>query len=100
MTVVTAKLQNWIEDFHEEEARALKGLGKYRLSPGYENFYVDPCKWNTWSVEQQNSHVKNYAQFNPRSYHVYRKPVLGSLKKVPKKRRATEPKADLFVDRV
>ena len=52
VAVVTAKLQNWIKDFHEEEVRALRGLGKYRLSPGYESFFVDPCKWNTWSVER------------------------------------------------
>ena len=43
VTVVTSKLQNWIEHFHEE-VRALRGLGKYRLSPGYNSFYVDPCK--------------------------------------------------------
>ena len=65
VTAVTAKLQNWIEDFHEEEVRALRGLGKHRLSPGYESFYVDSCKWNTCRVEQQNSHVKKYAQFKP-----------------------------------
>ena len=51
VALVTAKLQNWIENFHEE-VRALRGLGKYRLSPGYESFFVDPCKWNTWSVER------------------------------------------------
>ena len=100
VAVVTAKLQNWIEDFYEEEVRALKDLGKHRLSPGYESFYVDPCKWNTWSVKRQNSHVKKYAQFNPRSYDPYRKPVLAGLKKVPKKRRAREPEADLFIDRL
>ena len=100
VAAVTAKLQNWIEDFHEEEVRALRGLGKYRLSAGCETFFVDPCKWNTWSVERQNSHVKKYAQFNPRSYDTYRKLVLASLKKAPKKRRAREPEADLFVDRL
>ena len=100
VAAVTAKLQSWIEDFHEEEVRALRGLGKYRLSPGYESFYVGPCKWNTSSVEQQNSHVKKYAQFKPRSYDAYRKPVLADLKKAPKKCRATEPEAGLFADRL
>ena len=61
VAAVTAKLRNWIEDSHEEEVRALRGLGKYRLPPGYERFYVDPCKWNTWSAERQNSHAKKYA---------------------------------------
>ena len=100
VTVVTAKLQNQIEDFHGEKVRALRGLGKYKLSPGYESFYVDPCKCNTWSVERQNFHVKKYAQFNPRSYDAYRKPVSAGLKKAPKKRRAREPEADLFVNRL
>ena len=97
VALVTAKLQNWIEDFHEE-VRALRGLGKYRLSPGYESYYVNPCKWNTWSVERQNFNVKKYAQFNPRSYDACWKPVLAGLKKAPKKRRVREPEADLFVD--
>ena len=44
VAVVTTKLQNWIEDFHDEKVRALRGLGKYRSPPGYESFYVDPCK--------------------------------------------------------
>ena len=61
VAAVTAKLRNLIEDSHEEEVRAMKGLGKYRLPPGYESFYVDPSKWNTFSVERQNSHVKKYA---------------------------------------
>ena len=64
VAAVTAKLQSWIEDFHEEEVRALRGLGKYRLSPGYESFYVGSCKWNTSIVQQQNSHVKKYAHSN------------------------------------
>ena len=61
VAAVTAKLRNCIEDSHEEEVRALRGLGKYRLPPGYERFYVDPCKWNTGSVQRQNSHAKKYA---------------------------------------
>ena len=100
VAAVTVKLQNWINYFHEKEVRALRDLGKYRLSPGYESFYVDLCKWNTWSVERQNSHIKKYSHFNPRSYDAYQKPVLAGLKKALKKHRAREPEADLFVGRL
>ena len=100
VAAVTVKLQNWIEYFHEKEVRALRDLGKYRLSPGYESFYVDLCKWNTWKVERQNSHIKKYGQFNLRSYDAYQKPVLAGLKKALKKYRAREPEADLFVGRL
>ena len=33
VAAVTAKMQNWIENFHEKEVRALRGLSKYRLPP-------------------------------------------------------------------
>ena len=33
VAAVTAKIQNRIENFHEKEVRALRGLGKYRLPP-------------------------------------------------------------------
>ena len=60
VAAVNAKLQYCIRDFHGKEVTTLRGLGQYRLAPGYENFYVDSCKWNTWSFEQQSFHVKKY----------------------------------------
>ena len=35
VAAVTAKIQNWIENFHEKEVRALRGLGKYRLPQSF-----------------------------------------------------------------
>lgn len=68
VAAVTAKLQYCIQDFHGEEVRTLRGLGQYRLAPGYESFYVDIYKLNI-SAEQQDFHVKKYLwQLNPRSF--------------------------------
>ena len=43
---VTETLEGWTKEFYAEEERALRGLGKYRLAPGYEHFLVDPITWN------------------------------------------------------
>ena len=43
---VSEELQKWSEEFYIEEARAIRGLGKYRLAPGYDHFHVDSNKWN------------------------------------------------------
>ena len=45
---VTETLEGWTKEFYAEEERALRGLGKYRLAPGYEHFLVDPVTWNKW----------------------------------------------------
>ena len=83
----------------KKKVRELRASDKCRLSPRYESFHVDPCKCNTWSVKLQNSHVNKYSQCNTRSFDAYQKLVLAGLKKAPKKRRAGEPVADLFVDK-
>ena len=53
---VSEELQKWSEEFYIEEARAIRGLGKYRLAPGYDHFHVDPNKWNRWSPEAVSAH--------------------------------------------
>lgn len=59
VAAVNAKLQYCIRDFHGKEVTTLRGLGQYRLAPGYESFYVDIYKLNI-SAEQQDFHVKKY----------------------------------------
>ena len=41
---VTSMLEKWTTEFYLEEERAVRGLGKYRLAPGYDQFQVDPVK--------------------------------------------------------
>ena len=36
VAVVTLQLQEWIEEFHTEEIRSLRGLEKYRIALGFE----------------------------------------------------------------
>ena len=73
VAAVTLQLQEWIEEFHTEEIRSLHGLGKYRLAPGFDNFLIEPTKWNKMCVENQNKHFKNFLNFIPSSYNSYMK---------------------------
>ena len=64
---VSEELQKWSEEFSIEEARAIHGLDKYRLAPGYDHFHVDPTKWNRWSPERQCQHINLFREFVPKS---------------------------------
>ena len=44
VAAVTLQLNTWAEDFFLEEVRSIRGLGKYRLAPGYDRFQVDPVR--------------------------------------------------------
>lgn len=79
-----------------EEARAIHGLGKYRLSPGYNHFYVDPAKWNRRSPERQRQHISCFHEFVPKSYNSNKKPSSAGHKTLPRsnRRRAKLPDAN------
>lgn len=102
VSAVTDQLQKWSEEFYVEETRAIRGLGKYRLAPGYEHFQVEPTKWNRWGPERQSQHIESFREFVPKSYDVYKKPASAGHKTSPKsnKRRAELPEPELFADRV
>ena len=102
VAAVTNTLQKWHDDYYVEESRALRGLGKYRLAPGYDHFYVDPGKWNRWGTERQEQHLKAFLDFVPCSYDQYTKPKSAGWKRSPKstKRKANMPEPELFVERV
>lgn len=99
---VSEELQTWSEEFYIEEARAIRGLGKYRLAPGYDHYHVDPTKWNRWSPERQSQHVNSFREFVPKSYDSYKKPSSAGHKTSPKsnKRRAELPEPEIFADRI
>jgi len=99
---VTEQLQKWLEELNVEETRAVCGLDKYRLAPGYEKFLVEPTTWNRWGPERQTQHIKAFREFVPKSYDTYKKPNSAGHKTSPKssKRRAELPEPELFGDRV
>ena len=94
---VMKELQKW-----SEKTRAISNLGKYRLALRYDQFQVDPVRWNRWGPERQTQHVTPFRQFVPKSYDSYKKANSAGKKTSPKskKRRAELPEAELFVDRV
>ena len=42
---VNEVLANRIEKYYIETERAIRGIGEYRLAPGYEQFFVPFAKW-------------------------------------------------------
>ena len=73
VSAVTKVLNAWVNEYHIEEERALRGLGKFRLASGYERFLVDPVRWNRWGPERQkqpsrhSEHSHLYLLINVRS---------------------------------
>ena len=61
----------------------MRGLGKYRLAPGFDSFLIEPTKWNKMSVENQEKHVKKFLNLIPSSLHPTR---------------AKQPQPELFND--
>lgn len=101
VSAVTKVLNAWVNEYHIEEERALRGLGKFRLAPGYERFLVDPVRWNRWGPERQKQHVKAFRAFTPLSSDKYKKPTSAGLKCTPthKRRRTVLPEPQLFTNR-
>lgn len=98
---VTDTLEGWTKEFYAEEERALRGLGKYRLAPGYEHFLVDPVTWNKWGPQRQAQHFLSFRRFIPKSYNTYKKPSVAGLKEGAQNntRRCNLPEPELFVNR-
>ena len=81
--------------------RVIRGLGKYRLAPRYDQFQVDPVKWTRWGPERQAQHLSALRNFTPKSYDMYKKPRATGLKSSPKSktRRVHLPEPQIFTDR-
>ncbi len=103
VAAVSESLKQWAEEnFFAECARAIRGLGKYRLAKDYVKFYVDPVQWNRWSVSRQEQHLKAFFEFVPKAYDQYQKPKNAGQKSSAtgaQKRRARLPEPELFHDR-
>ena len=73
--------------------------GKYRLSPGYDQFFVNPLKWFRWSEGRKRNHIRAFFQFTPSSTDTFRKPASAGLKGNPdQKRRRGKVEPELFED--
>ena len=101
VNAVTKVLHTWVNEYYIEEERALRGLGKFRLAPGYERFLVDPVKWNKWGPERQKQHITAFRAFTPLASDTYQKPKSAGLKCTPthKRRRTELPEPQLFSTR-
>ena len=98
---MTSMLERWTKEFYLEE-ESVRGLGKYRLAPGYDQFRVDPVKWNRWGPERQAQHLSALRNFTPKSYDMHKKPRAAGLKTSPeiKTRRVNLPEPEIFTDRI
>ena len=99
---VSQSLKKWIETYFKEAKRAVIGIGKYRLSPVFSSFYVDPAIWVQWSEERRNQHFKAFVQ-SAQSLMTYEKPNLAGRKpgnSGNQKRRARLPEPELFEERI
>ena len=93
-------MKKWIsENFYNEILLAIRGLGKYRLAPGYTSFSVDPTLWSKWSDQRKEQHMKRFKNRN--SKFIKNQPML--VKKgnsFEMKRRSSQRGAEIFIDRV
>ena len=97
---VNVFLVDWINEFNTELVRALRGMGRYRLAVGYQDFFVEPVKWNQWRPDRRQKHVDKFLKFRPTEIQCYRKPLSAGLKKEPRpKRRIEKGEAEIFIDR-
>lgn len=101
VTEVNLVLRQWCDEFYNEAVRAIRGLGKYRLANGYDEFFVEPTKWSVWSPIRRQQHVDMFLDFKPTQSQLFQKPAAAGLKKAPRsKRRSEKGEPELFVDRV
>ena len=77
---INKALQEWTESYHKEALKALYGHGRYRLAPGYDQFYVDPTKWFKWGQEKRQHHIEAFQMYFPAPSDLYKKPSNAGMK--------------------
>ena len=98
---VLKTLHQWHLSFERETERAFYGQGKFRLAPGYEQFYREPSIYLPWSQERKQDHMRKFLQFTPSIKDTYKKPSNAGLKAPPvKKTRRNQDVAELFHDHI
>ena len=86
---VTVFLVDWINKFYTELVRALRGMWRYRLAVGYQDFFIEPVKWNQWSSDKRQKHVDKFLKFCLTESQCYQKPLPAGLKIEPCPKRRT-----------
>ena len=59
---VSQLLKKWTETCFKAVRKAVRVIRKYRLSPEFSSFYVDPAIWVQWSEEWRNQYYKAFLQ--------------------------------------
>lgn len=86
--------------YRSEAIKALRGIGKYRLAPGYDQFYVDPIRYLRWSSERKREHAEIFFAYVPACSETFSRPSNAGLKSNPnKKRRRDQNEPEVFCDR-
>ena len=101
VTSVLKTLHQWHLSFERETEKAFYGQGKFRLAPGYEQFYREPTIYLSWSQEREQDHIRKFLQFTPSMIDTYKKLSNAGLKASPgKKTKRNQDEAELFQDRI
>ena len=86
VTSVLKTFHQWHLSFEREAERAFYGQGKFRLTPGYEQFCREPTIYLSWSQERKQGHVRKFLQFTPSIPDTYKKSSNAGLKAPPVKK--------------
>ena len=98
IVAVTECLGKWVASYYTQARRAIQDIGKYKLAPKYEHFYVEPVQWVQWLDDRRNQHFNAFMRERPQIF-AYKKPK--EAEKKPggtgkNKRRAGLPQPQLF----
>ena len=86
VTSVLKTLHQWHLSFEREIERAFYGQGRFRLAPGYEQFYRETTICLSWSQDRKQAHMRKFLQFTSSITDTYKMPSSGALKAPPVKR--------------
>lgn len=94
-------LYNRIDKYYCEVERAIRGIGEYRLAPGYEQFSISVPRWIQWSSARKQQHMEKFFNYVPKAVNQYKRPPSAGHKAVPrKKHRSEQVEPEFSVDRV
>ena len=82
--------------FERKTEIAFYGQRKFRLTPGYEQFYREPTIYLSWSQERKQDRMNKFLQFTPSITDTYKKPSNAGFKAPPVKKIRNQDEAELF----
>ena len=100
---VTDILGRWVnENFQQEISLALRGLGKFRLAPGYEHLAVNPKTWFHLLPVTREAKIQHFLDYQADPSNQYKKPLNAGKKGKASavKRRADQMEPELFSQRL